>query len=863
MELLERKQFLDELNIILNAVAAGNGRTVLITGEAGIGKTALIEQFVEEHEAARILLGACDALFTPRPLGPLYDIARQLHGNLASLLEKEADRLQVFSAFLTELQDSAPTIVIFEDIHWADEATLDLIKFIGRRISTTDAMLIFSYRDDEVGRSHPLRIVLGDLPSTTVTRIVLPRLSEVAVAELTREKQKSGKSIYAVTGGNPFFVTEVLASEEQGVPTTVADAVLTRAARLSQSARKLLELVSCIPGKSERWLLQAILTNTSGALDECIDMGMLRAEESNVFFRHELGRLAIEDSLPAGESQTLHAKILRELQENVEESVEVARLVHHAVSAGDKNAVLRLAPVAAKQAASLQAHQEAASHYATALRYADALPPEDRARLLEGRSYECYLTAQLEDALQARERALAIWQQLERPLKEGDSLLWFSRLSLSLGRRTKAEDYAAKALDILEPLPPCPEKAMAYSNLADLYSDVDETGEAVRWGGQAIAMAKSLGDQGLLIHASITVGYAWFAAGDIKKGESKLKHSLQLALENGLDEQAARAYSILSFMSLRSLKFDQAWRYQKMGIAYSTEHDLDVRGLYMKGCRAHFHLEQGNFQEAAEITQSVLKRQRLSPTYTLPALTVLGWVRVRRGDPDAMPVLDEARELALATQELHHISRVSAARAEAAWLNGNLESCKKEVQPAYELALQRADPWVLGLVALWMWRAGSLSQPPEKAAQPYIDQIAGDWRSAAAQWGKIGCQYEKALALADGDKDALLQALQIMRELGANPAAEIIELKLRAQGVRSIPRGPRRSTQENPAGLTAREMEVLPLLAAGLQNKQIADKLHISPKTVDHHISAILSKLDVRSRMKAVDAALNLGILSQ
>src|SRR5688500_17222350 len=220
MELLEREQFLDELEGILTQVAGGKGRFVLVSGEAGIGKTSLVEWFAEAHKKqARVLWGACDALFTPRPLGPLYDIAHQTQGNLLELLEEEAPRASIFSAVLDELEDGrGPAIAVIEDVHWADEATLDLLKFLGRRINRINSLLIVTYRDDEVGVDHPLRLVLGDLPHRSVARFRLAPLTEGGVNTLAERSGRRIEDLYSVTGGNPFFVTEALASKESGVP---------------------------------------------------------------------------------------------------------------------------------------------------------------------------------------------------------------------------------------------------------------------------------------------------------------------------------------------------------------------------------------------------------------------------------------------------------------------------------------------------------------------------------------------------------------------------------------------------------------------------------------------------------------------
>jgi DNA-binding CsgD family transcriptional regulator len=247
----------------------------------------------------------------------------------------------------------------------------------------------------------------------------------------------------------------------------------------------------------------------------------------------------------------------------------------------------------------------------------------------------------------------------------------------------------------------------------------------------------------------------------------------------------------------------------------------------------------------------------------IPALVILARVRVRRGDPEAASVLEEARDLAMSTGELQRIAPAVAARAEAAWLKGELEQCVAETRVGYELALQHQNAWELGELSFWMWRAGGLTEAPFGIAAPYALQLSGNWRAAAEQWKKVGCPYEQALALMDGDESALREALAIFEQLGAVPAAEIVRWQLRRRGVRNVPRGPRSTTKENPAGLTNRQMEILALIVAGLQNAEIARRLFISPKTVDHHISAVLAKLNVHSRTEAAGVAHQLGILSQ
>lgn len=862
MNLLERDHYLDQLSMLLSTATTGNGRTVLISGEAGIGKTALVEQFVSQHcSAARRLWGACEAFFTPRPLGPFYDIATQAQGSLSTLMGSDTERPTLFSAFLDELQKGPlPTVVVFEDVHWADEATLDLIKFLGRRIPHLPVLFLVTYRDNELSLDHPLWSVIGDLPGNAVTRLRLTPLSEEAVTCLAQQAHRSAEQLYAITGGNPFFVTEVLVSDTTGVPLMVRDAVLARITRLSPAARTLLELASVVPSRTERWLLETVLGSAAGAVEECLTSGMLSLDHTTVAFRHELARQAVESMLSPLRQQTLHALVLQTIITHGEDASQAARLVHHALGANDETLVARYAPLAAQQAAAQGAHREAAAHYATALRVADQFPLERQAELLEGRAYECYLTNQIEEAVQARQTALQIWRKLDRSDQVGHTLRWLSRLSWFLGQAGEAEQYAAEAVQLLETLPPDTRLAMAYSNRAQLSMLADNTAEAVRWGERAMALAESLGDTETLVHALTNVGTALLTAQD-EQGRVHLERSLQLALERGWEEHVARAYTNLACCAVMSRDYPLAERLFQEGLAYCAEHDLDSWATYMGAWLARARFEQGNWDDAAQEATRVLERHRLPTAVKIPALVILGWVRVRRGDPGSAAFLDEARTLALATGEVQRIVPVAAARAEAAWLGGNQEQCLAEARVGYDLVLTHTYPWKLGELSFWMWRAGGLKSVPGPIAEPFARQIAGDWRRAAALWAQIGCPYEQALALADGDAEAICNALALFERLGAQPAMAMVRQRLRQQGIGGIPRGPRPSTRANQAGLTTRQLEVLRLMAEGLSNAEIASRLFTSPRTVEHHVSAVLAKLGVHSRAQAISATHHLELI--
>jgi DNA-binding CsgD family transcriptional regulator len=859
-ELLERDSLLQTLSSLFDEAAAGTGRTALVGGEAGIGKTALIARFVR-GQSARVLWGGCVAWFTPRPLGPLIDIAHQLRGRVLELVESAAPRPSLFSAFLDVLSE-VPTIVVFEDIHWADEATLDLVKFLGRRIHRVPALLMLSYRNDELAANHPLRLVLGDLPSASVTRMELPRLSEDAVRALARRTGRSARNLFEITNGNPFFVTEVLATAGERVPQTVRDAVLARAAHLSSAAQEVLDFASVVPARVEAFLMDAIVHADPAVLDECIVGGMLHEEQSAFAFRHELARRAVEDALPPSRRRALNAQILAALTAGAVPAVQLSRLVHHAQEADDRKAVQRFAPAAGREASALDAHREAARHYATALRFAQDLGEEVRAELLEAFAYESWLTNLLESAMGARREALAIRRRLDQVEKVGHNLRWLARQEWNAGHAAEAHVYAAEAIEALEGLPPGTELAMAYSTRSQLHMNAENAEEALAWGRRAIALSEQLGAMDVLAHALNNVGTARVSAGDID-GRTDLERSLRLSLEGGYHEHAVRAYTNLAYNHITFRDLHPAGRYLDEGIRYCLVHDLDIHVAYMSIWRACLLFDRGQWDQALRVAAEVAEGGRLTQEAHTRVMYryLMGRLQIRRGETQGWTLLDQGLTLANSIGEMQRIVPVSAARAEAAWLEGDLERCAREVRVGYELARARHDPWALGEMAFWLWRGGGLEKAPERIAKPFALHIAGDWVGAAAEWQRIGCPYERAMALMDGDEPAQRAALKIFEELGAKPAAELVRRKLHEQGVRDLPRGPRASTRDNPAGLTNRELEVLELMAQGLANPEIAKKLFRSAKTVEHHVSAVFAKLGAGSRMEAVTLAHSRGIL--
>jgi predicted ATPase/DNA-binding CsgD family transcriptional regulator len=863
MELVERDGFLTMLRSHFEDVTEGEGRCVFVSGEAGIGKTSLIKAFCNEvKNKCSIYQGICDALFTPRPLAPLYDVLLQLGKSIPESNIDATNRTAFFTNFFQELNDRTEVnLVVFEDIHWADEATLDFIKFFARRISQLKCLFILTYRDTEIPFSHPLRNIMGQLNPDSFTRIELQPLSKQAVGKMANGRGYNGEDVYRITNGNPFYVTEILASYSEGVPDNIKDSILSVYNRMNEKTKHVWEILSVLPTAFEMNYLDKMDASYLPAVQNCIDSKILIVDKGRILFKHELYRRTIESSLSPLARIALNKKILDLLLESFEENDAPERIIHHAKNANEYDLVVKYAPMAAKQAASVGAHIEAARLYLTAIEYYQGNDEDTLLRFYESYAYECYLTNQPKEAIIYTNRALDIWKKKNDIEKIGNSMRLLSRLWWWSGNWHRAENFAKEAIDVLENQPSSKAKAMAYSNLAQLKMLTEKLDECLYWGEKAITIARELNDGETLSHALNNVGTVQMTQGSMEKGNGLLQQSLAIALKNSYNEHAARAYTNLGCNSVMLKNYAEAEKFFEEGIRYSEERDLDAWSSYMLSWTARLKLETGHWKEAYSIAETLLKNETQTPVIRIIVLVVAATIKMRRGEEDALRQLMDAKTMASQSMESQRILPVLSALLEYEWINGSIV-IEDRLLDAVKTKVAGSDTvYGNGEFVFWLKKSRKQKLTVKNMEEGYHADSPTSAMKAAAFWERAGSPYQQALALFETDDENKRKAIAIVQRLGATAVYERMKFEMRRSGIKNIPRGIRKTTRSNPEFLTDRELDVLRLLQEGLHNKEIATRLFISAKTVDHHISAILYKLEVNSRTKAVHEAEKLGII--
>lgn len=743
-------------------------------------------------------IGYCDSLAAPPAFAPLLDLG----------VPVTTDAEAVRRAFLAELESRRGAVVVLEDVHSADQATIELLHFVGRRVHAYPGLMIVTYRDDEITPNHPLRAALGRIASAPgVRRLELRPLSVQAVAELAGG---DAQALHHRTGGNPFYLTEVIAAGSAELPASVADAVIARLSPLSPEARQALELLAVVGERAEGWLLAA-LGVPAEALAECRRSGLLRASGEDLWFRHAIARSAVRDTLTPVRAVELHRRVLTALLDAGPQAEHLARVVEHAQSAGDGATVVRYGRASAQRSFHLRSFTESIAELRRVLGWHELLSDADRAELLHdlGSSAEA-LPGRMDEGIEALGESAELRRRLGDAAGEGRARARRSRLLIWASRRAEAIAEARTAVALLEQAAPdSRDLALACAHLAHTLG-AEAAEEEVQLATRAIDLARRQDATEVVAYGLNQLGVAQLHRGDPAGIETLLEAlaEAQRADRANPGEGEARYQVWTAHLNLISAyiseqRLAEAEPYIETAMAMAAEFPFLVLGeALLLGFRALSYLFQGAWSEAVATAEALLAEPSMLDHFKAAPLLVLGLVRARRGDPEAWPPLDEAQRFA---GSRGWAAEVENARREAAILAG---------------------------------------KHPGSLADGFLP------RRSAAEWRRLGWPYEEACALSVSDAAAdKARALAIFQQLGARPAAALVARELRALGV-APKRGPRAATRVDPHGLTAREVEIAELVRAGLTDTEIAERLFLSPRTVSHHVASILGKLGVESRRK-------------
>lgn len=858
-ELLERDAALDALRTALGAARRTCGSVALISGEPGIGKTALLERFTDETAGdVQVLIGICDDLTTPRPLGPFRDLTGMPDGPLADLV----DALGEPGTFTRRLVDAlraapAPTVLALEDVHWADEATIDAITVLGRRLSDLPVLLVLTCRFGELDANHPLRRSLDAVQRSSMLHVELAPLSRTAVEQLAGD---DADHVFAVTGGNPFFVAELLASDGTPPP-SLANAVLGRAARLHAGTRHLLELIAMVPGRMRIEVLERLEPDWTSAAEPAERRGLILSDASHVRFRHELSRTAIRSSVAPGRRHDLHRRILDVL---LELEGDAAEIVHHAEAAGATDVVADHARAAAQQAAAVGSNREACAHYRRAIRSIDRLALDRRAPLLETAAESAHRTGDIEAARAWAAAAIEVGAATDDQAVVGRCRGLRAQFSWFAGDGEAAWRDACASIHSLEQTQASLDLARAYARAAEFSMLSSRAADTFEWGRRAIQLGA--GDPAVQARVLTSMGAMRLQLDP--DDVTPLLDAIAYAGDHGQHEHAATALIALGYLELHWVRPERSRLPVEHARRHVRAHELDHMAPFLDALLAWLRLRAGDWQAAETLVASP---SDTSSVAALQARLVRTELAVRRGDTDAEERLRRLGDDVARTGELIRIAPVFDLRAEWAFLHDrpppvdHLTSIRTVVGEhgfTHGIWSGRLAAAAIrcGIEPDWFPTGTDPVDDGRPAPAPHAAILAGDLARAATAFGEVGWTYDRALVLLElGTEPALQEALATARTLGAAPLERRAVDRLRSAGHR-VPRGPSPSTRTNPARLTDRQLEVLELVCDGDSNATIADRLHISPRTVEHHVADVLAKLDVRSRVAAIARAHDLSI---
>ena len=852
VHLLEREHELDVLAQALATAADGQGVGVAIAGESGAGKSSVIAAALDRASGLRVRRGQCEPLSTPRPLGPFRDAGLAGVGSASP-----ADDAQLGQRLLAEL-GSEPTVLVIEDLHWLDDASADLLRHLVRRVETVPLAIVVSYRDLEIGSHHPARQLLGDFAILDGLRtLALHPLTEDAVREVVADTRLDPGRVHELTGGNPFFVAQVAKEPDRPLPTSVRDAVLARIDDVDLDDLEILQLIACAPDRLDDRVLPLVGVDLP-ALRRLDATTLLGRSDRGVVFRHELARLAVESTIPPGGAPRLHQRLLGAL-ERLEPHDPVV-LTHHALGARDVERTLAYARDAAAQAVAASSNTEATAFLEIALIHLPSTePPLERAGLLAQLARQQYLTGRHTSAIGSARASIPLWEEAGELAGVAEAYAAMAVLEYQSGRRRSCDVHIQKATEVAETTGLPSAIARTHADAAMLAVIGSDLSWAAASAARTLEVATAAGLEELVVAGHLMTEAVPCVSGE-PGARARVLEWAERARENGWDELAWRGYVVVFAADYEQGNLRAAQRIIDDTLAYVSARDLPLAQSWHLSFRGLVHLAAGRWSAAREDCRTAAADTEMGANIWPHLVQAL--VALRLGH-DVDDHLERAWESARGADEPLRYAPVLCALAEAMWMTGRTDPRVTDFAVDKLRSLTSPDAvWAAGHLASWLRRVGLEVEVPPRVGEPYRMLLEGQHADAASMWNATGDVFAEAMAYADSpDPEDRVRGVALLDRLGALGTADRLRVELRRDGLDTVPQRPRESTRANPGGLTNRQLDVARLVAKGLSNNEIATRLFISPKTADHHVSAILAKLDLPNRRAVVVQANELGLL--
>lgn len=772
--LLERGRELETLHACAAAARdTGRGRLVLVSGEAGVGKSALVRAFLEGLAPdVTVHVGGCDDLVAPRSLGPFQDMAAEpASGDEALRATIEAGTMPEVLPALLAFLGQGPCVAVVEDLHWADDATLDAVRYLSRRVTNVPVVLVATFRSSGLAGDHPLTRLLGSLLGDHVVRLPLGPLSVAAVRDLGGFDEDDAAEAHRITGGNPFFVTEVIAAGVDAVPTTVRDAVLGRIAGLRPEVRDLLRRLSVVPGRAERWLAEA-LTTGSPPLVEAEASGVLVGDPDSLSFRHELARRAVESSLTATERRAAHREVLDVLLEVP--GVSRARLVHHAAFGGRVRELVEIGPEAAAEATRQGAHRQSAEILRLVLEAPHGLSDHVTARLWAERSYSSYVVNRFDAAFTCAETAVALADRSEDRLVLMDALPVLARAAMFARGPEAARRAAQRAVEVsrregdrVRLAAALTELARSHSNLPSVSVVAQPSPASEHAAAEALAIALELERPELVARSLCYRGEGRMSRGDLD-GFEDLERAVALAVSDPRVETRVRCLVNAAGSAFRAGRLEDVERLVATGLGLAEECEFFAGQYRLRLTRAAARASSGAWDAAVDELESLLRSPGEPGIMAPMARSILARLLARRGEPQARAVLAAAAADRRRTQSAFVSGVLEVAAAELGWLDGSLGEAPRSTTETLRRVTAEGHAGVAAELAAYLRRAEVPVATPPDPPGPWAPTLAGRTADAVEAWTAIGERYERAVVQsAAEDPEQRDEALRTLVSLGA------------------------------------------------------------------------------------------------